>query len=129
VSRDPRFCVGSGSEARNGRRLGIWDRHLDSESPVGSTDDAIGGVGMWMSFFHGLHMVRERQIGELRQISSLETLVPLRLRLNMRPLLVRTNPMTGELAVLLSIAPFAPVWATATAASAPAVHPLPERNC
>jgi hypothetical protein len=63
------------------------------------------------------------------QISSFETLVPLRLRLNMRPLLVRTNPMIGSRTVLESIEPSAPTLANATAASAPAVHPLPERNC
>jgi hypothetical protein len=106
---DPGFCIGLGCEAGNCRWFGIGDRHLDAKSPVSSTDDAIGGVGTRVSFFHGLHMARERQISELRQISSLETLVPLRLRLNMRPLLVRTNPITGEFAVLVSIAPFAPV--------------------
>ena len=63
MSCNPGFRVGRRRKTGDGRGLRLRDRYLDPEGPVGSTDDAISGIGVRVSLFHALNMVRARDDG------------------------------------------------------------------
>ncbi len=71
---------------------------------------------------------RGRPAPSAAQRSSLLNFVPSMLRLAMNPALVRTKPMIGAFAVSVLMRASAPIWASATDASAPAVHPGLDSN-